>query len=121
MAEREGGRGGGESEPTPTLGQSKWKEGGRRANPRGPLPPPSLPARSLGRGERPDRGGGPKEGEEKREARDLDGTKLPRDNGDYKMQKHEIILVCAMKTNTDVLVDKEKRRNRLNSSYLMSR
>ena len=29
MAEREGGRGGGESEPTPTLGQSKWRrEGG---------------------------------------------------------------------------------------------
>ena len=62
--------------PTPTLGQSKWKEGGRRANPRNPLPPSSLLARSLGRGERPDRGGGQKEGEGNREARDLDGTKL---------------------------------------------
>ena len=69
--ERERGEGEGVN-PTPTLGQPKWKEGGRRANPRNPLPPSSLLARSLGRGERPGRGGGHKEGEGNREARGLD-------------------------------------------------
>ena len=39
------------------------------------------------------------------------GPSSLKHNGIYKMQKHEIILVCAMKTNTDVLADKEKRKN----------
>ena len=76
MAEREGGEG---VNPTPTLGQPKWEEGGGGPTQGTPYPPPASSqdawAAGSGLAEEEDE----EEGEGNREARALDKDQAPQD------------------------------------------